>query len=439
MRFRPLVALLASLAFASAARGELTLQEAMRRAVEQSPSISALSLEEDAARAVAAENRASRLPSLALGANATRYSDPMVVTPIHGFTPGNLPQFDETLVQSALTASYTLFDAGAREARIAQAERLAGAAAATTEDARQTVALRAAVVYSQVTSRAAIVAAHDSRLRSLDAERRRVGQLEDVGRVPRVDVLRVDAAIAAAVAERADAAAGLNAAERELSRLTNLPLDQTRAANLARLPESSGTGARELLETRLDDTPQLRAARERVEAQRELVAAARSARWPRFDATANYLTFATNRDVASNEWNLGVQMRFSIFDAGATAARVARATAAAAAAERQLAAARLESGVALDRAIDELARSNAVVESLRVAVARFEEVVRVELLRLENGAGVQTDYLRAEADLVAARANLAAATYAASLAEMSIARITGTLDPDSAGTDGSEP
>jgi outer membrane protein TolC len=61
----------------------------------------------------------------------------MIVTPIHGFTPGATPPFDEALIQGAATVSFTLFDGGARGARIRAARQDVGTADASVSASEQ--------------------------------------------------------------------------------------------------------------------------------------------------------------------------------------------------------------------------------------------------------------------------------------------------------------
>ncbi len=409
--------------------GQLTLSAAVDRAIARSPAVAAAESEAAAARAAGDESRSARFPSVGLSGAATRYSDPALATPIHGFTPLNLPQFNETLVQSGLTASYVLFDAGARSARIEEASGIFSSANASAEAARQIAALRAVAAYATVLARSAMVEAQDARLRALEAERNRVAQFEAAGRAPHVDRLRADAAVAAAEAERISAAASLDAVERELARLIDVSVAETRSAKLAAISDSSDDlPDRASLEQQAGNSPQLRQAHLRAVAQSQTIAAAGAARWPQLLATASQQSFATGRSVLEHDWNAGLALRFSVFDAGATSARIARASAAAKTAEEQFHNVRLDSAVALDRAIADFQQNRAAIGSLEKAVERYAEVARIEKLRLDNGAGTQTDYLRAEADLVAARSNLAGARYGLIVSRAAVARITGVLD-----------
>ena len=62
------------------------------------------------------------------------------------------------------------------------------------------------------------------------------------------------------------------------------------------------------------------------------------------------------------------------------------------------------------------------------AVSRFAELARVERLALEEGVGMQSDWLRAEAGLFQARAGLAEARHRVLSARIAWARATGRLD-----------
>jgi hypothetical protein len=83
-----------------------------------------------------------------------------------------------------------------------------------------------------VLSRARTLEAQDGSLKALEAELSRVKQVFDVGRAATVDVLRVEASIAAARAERVRLASSLDLAQRNLARLAGVETEETRASNL---------------------------------------------------------------------------------------------------------------------------------------------------------------------------------------------------------------
>ena len=420
-----------TLILATVLAAPLTLSEAIRAAMTNFPGVAASANQTEAARAVVEELESSRLPSLSFAATGVHHSDPMLAIPIHEFDLNNRFPFDRTLLQSAITANYSLYDAGARGARIEEAQHIAESAGAATDAARQNAGARAAVAYTTVLGRAAIADAHGMRITALEAERARVLLLREVGRAARVEELRVDASIAAAVAERGDATAALESAERTLARITGLPLEDTRGSNLVPVSEAAlPLPHRDTLERETSGSPLVRQARAREAAQQATIDFERRGRRPEVFASAQELFYATPWAMLEDNWNVGVALRFNFFDGGATSSRIARATASALAATEEVRSAEVETGIALDRAIAELQQSRDTAIGLASAVEKFEEVARIQKLLLENGAGTQADYLRAEADLLAARANLAAARYRAVAARVEIARITGDLSPD---------
>ncbi len=84
----------------------------------------------------------------------------------------------------------------------------------------------------------------------------------------------------------------------------------------------------------------------------------------------------------------------------------------------------------LDSALSALVSAQARQSALAAAVEQFAEVARIERLALDAGAGVQTDYLAAEAELLRARAGLAEARHAAAGARIELARALGELSID---------
>jgi hypothetical protein len=76
-----------------------------------------------------------------------------------------------------------------------------------------------------------------------------------------------------------------------------------------------------------------------------------------------------------------------------------------------------------------VSEADARTVALATAVARYEELARVEALALAEGAGVQSDYLRALAELHSARVALANGRRAEIGTRARLARVEGRLDP----------
>lgn len=408
----------------------LTLLEAVERAVDGYASIRAAEAGSVEARAGLREVETTRRPRLSLRSAATRYQKDTVVSPIHGFTPGATPPFNQTLFQTALDGTYTLFDGGGLAARIDQARFQVEAADTTIENARDLVTARVVTSYARILSQREILEAHDRRIEALEAQRTRVEQLLEVGRAARLELLRVSAALADAAADRVRFDEARDLAERELARLMGATPEEAQAERLVafELSELDVPDRAVLSEALRRANPSVQEARRRVAVAGAAAAVAASERLPRFNVVGSVIDFGSAAGHFTNEWSAGLQMVYPLFDGGAVRERIARAEAARDASAERLRLLETEVEGDLDRALSAVREAAARRASLRSAVEQFEEVSRIERLRLDTGTGVLTDFLDAEGDLFAARANLVGARYAELTARVELARVTGELD-----------
>lgn len=428
------------------AQEPLTLSEAASAALRFHPTAAAATARADAAGAELDQARASRLPGVSLGAEVTHFQEPMIVAPLHSFDVTNRPRFDETLVQGRLGVAYTLFDGGARGARIDAAGAGAGGAAATAESVEAELLAQVTRAYVGLMTTRAVRDAAASQVEALAAERDRALRRVDTGTAPRVQLLRAEATLQDARARLATAESRVGLAERTLARLTGASYEDVVGRPLLELRGTAGTAdatgaAREAStaasgevdaasEDRLalDDSPHLAAAARRVEAASAAVAAERASRLPRLDAGAALLDFGTLTGEHVLEWQAGVRLSWPVFTGGARSAALRRAEAGLREAQSDLASVRLQLQGSADAARTALADARARVEALEASVAQWTEVARIEALALDTGAGVQSDLLRAQAGLFQATAGLAQARADAVMARADLAQALGILD-----------
>lgn len=413
------------------AQERLSLSDAVDRALARFPTVEAARARQEEAAEALSEARAGRRPRGRLTGSAIEYQEPMVVTPIHGFGPGLFPEFDETIGQATLTVSYTLFDSGADAARIRTADAQTLVAGADVGSSEQVLARRVAAAYLTVLGQRQVLDAHDLRRRALEAELSRVQQRFEVGRAARVEILRAEAALASSEAERVRLSSAMDNAERELARLLDVPVEETRSGRLVPVELSDPqVPLREVLVSEgIAASPAVAQARAQVTAAEAQISLTRALARPEVRAVGNYNEWTSSQGDFTGEWNAGFQLTAPLFDGGVTRSRIARAEAAQRAAQEQVRAAEVQVREDVDRAAAAVEEAEARIASLGKAVERFAEVVRVQKLLLDEGAGTQTDYLNSEADLLAARASLAEARHAAILARVDLARAAGRLTP----------
>ncbi len=412
---------------ADAQANRLTVGEAVRLSLEHHPRLGVAHAARAAATAAFGEAKSSRIPSARAQASLTRFQEPMIVAPLHRFDVTSPPQFDPALIQSRLTIAYTLFDGGRRGARVGRARAAAASAGSEMTSVHMAVIEEVTTAYLSALTTSGIDGANRSTVAALEAQRRRTQQLLTEGRAARVELLRVDAALAQARAERIASHAESDLALRTLARLIGWDTDSIAAAGLVGVTLVGRSMEPSLNERAKRANPDLETARHRAAAEHAAARAARSEWFPTVQLSAGYVTFGSGSGNFAAEWQGGVAVSYPLFTGGARRSRNAQASARAERADAEVRLAELQIDAAVDRAVAQLRDSEGRVTALALAVDHLSEVARIEQLALATGAGVQADYITAEAGLATARANLIRARYAVIGARVGLARILGDL------------
>ena len=403
----------------------LTLLEVVTTALERGPELAAARAQVDAASAGRDQARAAWLPSLAGSGTLNRFEEPMIVAPIHAFDPANAPDFARTLTQGRLTMIWTVFDGGARRARVAGASARVQGSEAAAGSATMDAVLEALEAYLAVQGARDALAAQRTRAEEVEAELARATRLVGEGAAPRLEQLRAEAELEAVRAQGIGLDAARAVAEEELARIMGAP--GAPIGSLALREVRADPIPHPLASAPLSVHPLVRQASGRVAAAEAIAREARSARLPRVTGTGGLTEYGAGTRDFTGEWQAGLQLDYPIFTGGARRARidemdaeVRRARAEAAAIEDQLARAVARARAAVEGA-------DARTAALGSAVERFDELARVEALALAEGAGMQSDYLRALAALHAARVALADARRAEVATRARLARAQGWL------------
>jgi outer membrane protein len=406
-----------------------TLGDALERAVEVHPSLARARAGSEAAASAVDGARAHRLPTLGLRGSGIRFQEPMLVAPLHAFDPTVVPDFDATLLQGSIAVDWTLFDGGRRAAGVREARARSEITDQGIREAEAAVLQRTAEAYLSVLSAREVVAAQARREEALTTERDRAEQLVREGAAPDLALLRADAELAAARADRATAQERMRLGMATLERLLDLSRGTLDPATLAAVPLPESAMPQDLHgEVSLESVPAVVAARGEVAAAQAGVAAARSAWLPRLSAVGGYNLFAGGSVSPVAEWQGGLQLSYPVFTGGARGSAVDASRAGLRQARARVEEATEEAALAAEAARAAETEARARAEALTSAVERFTELARVERLALDEGVGVQSDWLRAEAGLFEARAGLVEARHRVLAARIAWARATGRLD-----------
>jgi len=409
----------------------LTLDDAVRMALQRAPVLEAARQARAGASSARRQVAAQWWPQVGVDGVVTQFEEQMLVSPIHAFTPTLVPPFDNTLVQGNLTAGWTLFDGGTRKGQVGQATALEDAARFRVDGTAQALISSVARSYTAVLAARDAVSAQERRRESLEAEAARVGRFLKEGRAAPLERMRADAAVAAALADRAAALGRLEVAEATLARLVGTSPERTRGPALVsvRGSEEKVLPRDSLLSLARSASPAIQAATSRVAAAQAGVRAAGGSWLPSLRAEGRVVSYGSASGHYSAEWQTGLRVSWPVFTGGNRGATVDRARAGALEAQADLQDLELSLANDIDRSLAGLTETERRIAALESAVTQLGEAQRVEALALAQGAGTQTDFLRSESDLALGRAALANARADRIATRVELARLVGSLTP----------
>jgi outer membrane protein TolC len=409
----------------------LTLDAAVQLALQRAPVLEAARQARAGASGARRQVASQWRPQVGLEGTLTQFEEQMLVGPIHAFTPSAIPPFDPTLVQGNVNAGWTLFDGGIRKGQVGEAAALEDAARFRVDGTAQRLIASVVRSYTAVLAAREGVTAQDQRRQSLEAEAARVNRLLAEGRAAPLERMRADAAVAAALADRAAALGRLEVAEASLARLVGTSPALTRGPSLVavRGVESAPPDRAALIALARSSSPAIQAATSRVSAAESAVRAAGGAWYPSLRAEGRLVTYGSGSGHYSAEWQAGVRASWPVYTGGNRGASIDRARAGAAEAAAELRDLELSLANEIDQNIAVLTETERRIAALESAVTQLGEAQRVEALALGQGAGTQTDFLRSEADLAVGRAALANARAERIATRVELARLVGSLSP----------
>ena len=238
---------------------------------------------------------------------------------------------DEDRLQLGLEADYEVDLWGRIRSQAAAEARRAEAVEADYETAVLTVSSEVALTWFRLVEARARIALLDSQVATNEKAVRSLRNRFESGQARSADVLR-QARLLEATRDQRFAARSRQALQRH--RLAVLLGEPPQApalpeANARSLPERPPLPATGLPTTLIRQRPDLRAARLRIEAADEAVAAAAANRFPRLSLGAGLDTAATNHSQLFEDWsrNLASNLLAPLFDAGELTAELDRRTA----------------------------------------------------------------------------------------------------------------
>lgn len=433
---------------------ELSLDQALRLAQENSPRLARLSAMGEAARAARRGASAAGLPRLDWTGGYTRYSEvPEFAIRLPGTTEPTVlfPDIPDAY-RSRFSLTLPLFTGGRVSGLVRAARREEQAAGEDLAGGRADLALETATAYWDLVTAREREQVLDEALAAYAAHLRDAENRHAMGLAARNEVLSVQVERDRAELSRLSAEGARTNVQANLGRLLGLaPEDTVRPAQSlegARTDtagtDASGTAASEArlrdslearIRTALGSRPERAALSARVAAAQARTGAERAARWPQVSASAGYDYANPNRRITppverwDDSWDAGVQVSLSLFDSGRIAASAQRAAAEARALQEALN--ELDAGIRLEvtsRWI-ELRTARAAVRTATSAWEAASENRKVVDDRYQAGVVTSAELLDAEVVLLRAGLERTDALARVRLAAIALERASGSLRP----------
>jgi len=379
----------------------LSLEQCVALALENHPTLRGARDDLEAARAGVKVSKAAALPQLGVSSGYTQ-------------SGGALSTGGRSLSQDGFAAGLDLkqllFDSGRTPALIQEAESTLYATAATYAQTEQAVVFGARQSYFRVLAAEQLAAARTQARDLAELHLKAARARHDQGIAPKADMTKADVEVANAELDLIRAHNEVRLAYAALNNALGLPptASLSLAGDLQTSPEPPSLEA--CLEAAYRYRPELQRAEAQIESARARVTVAGSATRPALFLTASNDWLDTS-SASSSTWTVGLTVGFSLWDGGATHARIAQARAAMESAQASFDTAKQQVGLEVQQAYLSLVEADQRVLTAARLVEQAEENHRIAQGRYESGVGPMIDVVDAETALTAARTSRVQALY----------------------------
>ncbi|MHB8109162.1 MAG: TolC family protein [Syntrophorhabdaceae bacterium] len=408
------------------------LPSLIRYAIKHNPALSmtrqTIEIENQGLKSAQAE----RMPRIDVTGGYTRYRYANPLTPIviePPLTSVDLPDFERNVYDGFATFSVPLFRGGRLVRGVAIATLKKSMAQDFYTRNLHDLTYNVTSVYYKLAQLEQMLQASEAQIKGLEAHRRDVESLLKAGAVPKLDLLKSDTELAAAIERKIQTRNTIVNAREILRSLIGMDgPDHLRIELHAKDDTETGPLTKISMEEALARRPDYKAALNKIRMYEERVASARGKRLPDIYASGDYGARAGDKLDFKENWTVGVRLFLPVFDFGRISAEVDRERFELMNAKEDERALRLTVSRELKEA--EAAIVNAIerISVSEKAVLSAKEQVRIEDLRYRSGDNTSTDVINAEAALIRARSDHYQALFDRRVAQAFLKKAMGILD-----------
>ena len=394
----------------------ITLEEAIELAYRNSPDLQVSLLQLEQSQAALRAAQAALFPTLSV-TGTIQGQEANNIDPLGGV----IEQFGVSL-SGQIDLNYELYTSGGRAASIRAAEEQVRFEELDIELIQEGLRLNTATQYYNLQSAIESIRINQAFLEEAERNLRDTRLREEVGVGTRFDVLRAEVQAADARQDLVNSQRDSRVAERTLVSLLNLPPSIAITPVPVEVAGNWPLGLEESIVLAYQNRAELEqqlVLRDLNEQQRRQ---ALSVLGPRVDlfATYTYNDIITENDFDGDNYQVGAQVSWTLFEGGAARANARQEELAIEIAERDFENARNDIRLAVEDAFFNLESNLINIDTARLSVEQAQEALDLAILRFDAGVGTQLEILDAQSDLTDAEVNLIQAIvgYNISLAEM---------------------
>jgi outer membrane protein TolC len=415
----------------------LTVEQAIRLALDNSKALHASLMRLNSADARASEVNASRLPSVRVAGAYTRLSDvPPFTVALPPQLGGNSVTLAPTIANNyalKATLEQPLFTGFKLDAAAAAADHTARAAEQDHARNKADLLYNVRVAYWSLFKAMEFKKVIDENVEQVKAHLRDVENMMEQGMATTNDVLKVQVQLSDARLRQIEANNNVQLAMIGLNNIIGIPL-RTKVvidSDISHEPATEYADVNALIARALEDRPEVKGLEHRVKAADAGVTAARSGWWPQIFLAANYYYSRPNQriqplqDAFKDTWDVTIGVSLDLWNWGKTLHQTDQA--AAQLEEAKDALAQVKDGIMLEVTQSFLNLHQAKERTLvaEQGVKQAEENYRVTNKRFKEGLAQTSDLLDAEVALLQARTNYTQARVDFELADARLQKAIG--------------
>ncbi len=419
-----------SATYAAVAQTPLSVNKAVETALSHNPGYQSVSMGVDIARLELGKATAARLPTLDLRGGYTRYSDPMIVVPIH--ETGVFPSLDRDIITTGLYAQMPLYTGGRMDASGDLARAQIEGSKQLAESMKQDLVFSVVRTYTELLTLENLKRASDLRLEFYRNEQSRIDLLLAQGRATELDRAKINTGLERARYDRLqiDTAYGLN--KTLLASLMNADVPNSLLLEKFVIrPDILPANLEEALALARHHHPALLEATAQLDAAESKYRIARSANRPQISAIGNARAMSGGDFSSQEEWQVGVQFSIPLFDGRVKSRSIQQAGIARSQARLTLDNLTNQTHAAITNAWHSVDASRKGITVSRAAYEQAQEALSIETLRYENGRSTLNDLTLAEVALWEATSNTARSENLYELSKAQLLMTMGVLESGS--------